>query len=57
MSTAPQTRLVGALFLGLVYLGLSLAAIGLTRFHGGVAFISIANAVLLARLLTLMERR
>lgn len=38
---------------GIVYFVLAAAAIKLTRFHGGVALISVANAVLLARLLTL----
>ena len=38
---------------GAAYLVLAVVAIKLTRFHGGVAFISVASAALLARLLTL----
>ena len=47
---------VEAVFFGGIYLLLACAGIGLTRFNGGVAFISIANAILLARLLTLPRR-
>ena len=53
MSHAFRQTITHAVWLGLTYLALSSAAIGLTRFHGGVAFISVANSVLLARLLTL----
>lgn len=53
MSARPQQRLASTILLSLVYLALSVAAIRLTRFHGGVAFVSVANAALLARLLTL----
>lgn len=45
-----------AVIFGGVYLLLACAGIGLTRFNGGVAFISIANPILLARLLTLPRR-
>lgn len=50
-------RILSTVLLGLVYLALAVAAIRLTRFHGGVAFISVANAALLARLLTLRSER
>ncbi len=56
MFTFTRKAVIQALWLGLVYLVLSCAAIGLTRFHGGVALISVANAILLARLLTLRSR-
>lgn len=53
MSFAPRPAHGSAVILGIGYFALAAAAISLTRFHGGVAFISIANAALLARLLTL----
>ena len=40
----------------MVYVVLAIGALKLTRFNGGVAFISVANAALLARLLTLPSR-
>lgn len=46
-----------ALAMGVTYLALGGAAVGLTRFRGGVAFISVANAVLLARMLTVAPPR
>ncbi len=57
MSHALRQTITNAVWLGLAYLALSSAAIGLTRFHDGVAFISVANSVLLARLLTLRNNR
>lgn len=44
---------LSTVLLGIVYLLLAAAALKLTRFQGGVAFISIANAALLAHLLVL----
>lgn len=45
-------RTASALCLSTVYLVLACVAVRLTRFHGGVAFISVANSLLLASLLT-----
>lgn len=50
-------EILSILLLGVLYLTLAAAAIKLTRFEGGVAFISVANAALLARLLTLRPPR
>ena len=52
-----RPRLLPTLLLGVVYLVLAIGALKLTRFNGGVAFISVANAALLARLMTLPSRR
>lgn len=56
MPTRPLQRWLSLCLFGLIYFALAAAAIKLTRFQGGVAFISVANAVLLARLLTLRPR-
>ena len=56
MDAHSRQRLTSALATGVVYLALAVTAINLTRYHGGVAFASVANAALLARLLTLRTK-
>ncbi len=56
MPVRSTKNILSILLLGAIYLALAAAAIKLTRFEGGVAFISVANAALLARLLTLRPR-
>ena len=56
MPARSRSNLVSIVLMGAAYLVLAAVAIKLTRFQGGVAFIFVANAALLARLLVLHRK-
>lgn len=56
MVAAPKSALISALWLSLIYFVVTATTVATTRFQGGVAFIWVGTAIIIARLLMLRTR-